>query len=509
MSADEKEAPESQPAAGSPAAESAPAPESGVEESGSEPEAGTAEQPETPQDDLPPVQCQVEDLGALRRKLTITVPEERIVAKRNETLHNLSTKAQVPGFRIGRAPRRLIEKRFGGEMADDIKAAMIAQGVEQALKQTELKVLGEPELDIEKIQGIELPQSGPMTFDITLEVQPDFELPELEGIPVARPSGTVTDGDVEEELTRWRANAATLETVDEPARPDDVLTADLTFQPEGGEKHEHVGVAVPVRAQAIEGVPLEELGEKLTGAQPGQTVVVETTIPPGHPDEALRGKKATFTIAVKQVRRTRLPEVDQAFAGRFGFDDVAGLRSWLRDRLEAQVSQNQTREMRRHVRDYLLGRIELELPEGVLGRMQERALTRRANELMMQGVPRGDIEKHIDALAVHAGEEAARELKALFIMQRVAEKLDVEVSQQEVNALISQMAAYYNRRPDSLRADLERRGAMTALYQQILEQKALDRLLVDAKIQDAEPAPQADPPAAGQDSAPGDADTRG
>jgi len=480
-----------------PAAQAAHAAQAADDEAAEAQSAGQPGQPEPAgqdkKDDLPPVEVHVEELGALRKKLTITIPPERIHAKRDESIQQLLHSAQVPGFRVGRAPRRLIEKRFGPEVKQDVKGAMIGLGYTEALEKSKLKVLGEPIMDDAKFEAITVPEDGPMTFDVEVEIQPDFELPPLDGIPVTRPLAGVTDADVAGAMENWRANFATQEPVAGPAAIDDILSADLTVQIEGEEKHEHPGVNVAVRPQAIDGVPLENLGVQLTGATAGQTVTAETTIPAGHPNEKLRGKKAAYTFAVRHVKRTKLPELDGAFIGRFGFDNLDQMRTWMRDRLHMQSEQNQRQQMRRQVYDYLLGKVNLELPEGTLARMKDRTLARRANELMMQGAPKAEIEKHIDELAVHAGEEAKTELKSLFILQRVAEHLKVTVTEPEVNALISAMAAQYNRRPDNLRDELEKKNSMGQLHQQILEQKAVDLLLSRAIIVDAEPAERGNP----------------
>ena len=453
------------------------------------------DEPAEPEDNLPRVEVTAEDLGALRKKLVITVPAERIEAKRDESIQQLRTTVQVPGFRIGRAPRRLIEKRYGTELAEDLKSAMVAQGYSQAIEQLELKVLGEPEMTPAKLKSIELPDNGPMTFDVEVEVQPQFELPELENIPVTRPKTEVTDADVAAAVDRWRGNFATLQTIEEPAKPDDVLTTDMTFHVEGEDAHDHPGMQVAVRGQVIEGVPLADLGEKLTGAKPGATVVIDAMLPEDFSDEALRGKRATLSFAVKEVKRNRLPELDDQFVTRLGFDKADEFRGWVRERLAAEADTHQQRQMRQQVYDYLLDKVTLELPEGVLGRMKERTLQRRANELMMRGIPRTEIEKHVDELSVHASEEAARELKSLFIMQRVAERLEVQVSEEQVNAAIAQMAVQYDRRPDTLRAEMERRGSLPQLYQQIQEQMAVDQLLGKARITDAAEAPPEPEPA--------------
>jgi len=140
--------------------------------------------------------------------------------------------------------------------------------------------------------------------------------------------------------------------------------------------------------------------------------------------------------------------------------------------------------MREQVANYLLAKTQFELPDGALAQLRNRVLARRANELMMRGVPRAELEKHIDELAVRAGEEATRELRMLFIMAKVADLLNVEVTEPEVNSLIARLAAQYNRRPDSLREELEKRDALGSLVAQIREQKAIDLLLADANIED-------------------------
>jgi len=136
------------------------------------------------------IQINVEDAGTLRKKVTVTVPADRIAAKQSELFGELSRTAQVPGFRIGRAPRRLIEKRFGKEVVQDVRNAIIGESLGRAIEKSELNTLGEPDLDLDKIQ---LPEAGDMTYDFQVEVKPEFDLPELEGIEVEKQTVEVDD----------------------------------------------------------------------------------------------------------------------------------------------------------------------------------------------------------------------------------------------------------------------------------------------------------------------------
>ena len=145
------------------------------------PEAAT----DQPEDNLPKNTVEVEDAGTLKKKITVTVYRDKIDAKRDEMFGELGTSAQVPGFRIGRAPKRLLEKRFGKEVSQDVRNSLIGESVGEAIKETELKTLGEPDI---KLDEIELPDTGDLSFSFEVEVAPEFDLPKLKGIPVNKPA---------------------------------------------------------------------------------------------------------------------------------------------------------------------------------------------------------------------------------------------------------------------------------------------------------------------------------
>ncbi len=132
-------------------------------------------------DDLPKNTVEVEDVAALKKKVAVTVPRGRIDAKMNEMFGELRTTAQVPGFRVGRAPQRLVEKRFGKEVAQDVRNALVGESIGSAIEDAELKTLGEPNIDLDTI---ELPDSGDMTFSFEVEIEPQFDLPDTGGIKV-------------------------------------------------------------------------------------------------------------------------------------------------------------------------------------------------------------------------------------------------------------------------------------------------------------------------------------
>jgi trigger factor len=461
-------------------------PEDTQDESPPQPQADAAE-PQAEAEDAgepeeqagPKNEVVVEDAGTLKKKITVTVPRGKIDAKFDELFGELSTTAQVPGFRIGRAPRRLIEKRFGREVSRDVRNALLGESLGEAIEQSGLKTLGEPEIDLD---AVELPDSGEMAFSFEVEVAPEFELPELKGIRVEKRSAEVTEERIEAFVERLRLSRARYEATEEGAREGDVVLVGARITGEGVEPVERHGLTLRVAAGQVEGLPLIDLGERLAGMKAGETATLTVTAPEAHPNEAWRGRELTVELTVSQVRRRILPDVDDDFAAQAGFDSLAKMREYMAARLRDQLAV----ETRRHMRDqacrYLLDHTEFELPAGVVARHTAGLLRRRAVDLLLRGVPREEIDEHLTELQAAASDEARRELKLSFILENIAEAQEVEVGADEVNSRIAQMASAHNRRPERVRQELQRDGSLEQVAASLREEKVLERLLDEAEV---------------------------
>ncbi len=441
------------------------------------------EQEETDQNNqLPENTVNVEDAGVLKKKVTVTVPRARIDAKFNEMFGELSTSAQVPGFRPGRAPRRLIEKRFGKEVSTDVKNAMLGESLGEALDKSDLKSLGEPEIDPEKI---ELPDSGDMTYSFEIEVMPEFDLPKLEGIKVAAPKAEMTDKQLDDYINVMREGRATYEDTDEPAGEHDMVLAGAKITGEGIEPAERPGLQLRVAPGQVDGLPLVDLGKELTGKKAEDTVKLTVKAPASHPTEEWREKDLTVEITLSQVRKRVLPELNEEFAKQMGFESVDEFKDFLGTRLEMRVKDQRRREMRNQVVEYLLKEVKFDLPEAAVARHTASVLRKRYVDLLYQGVPREKIDENLTELQTAATEQARNDMRVSFILSKIAQEKNIEVEDTEINARVAAMAAQYNRRPERLRQELEQDGSLEDLSGSILEEKALDMLLESADIQEA------------------------
>jgi len=452
------------------------------------------------------IRVQVEDAGVLRKKLTITVPRENVAEELDKEYDELLSEAVVPGFRRGRAPRRLVEKRFGGEVGQQVQTRLLSNAYLAAIEKEDLRVLGDPLVHApakgkgDKDEGerlydmaaalehIKLPDEGDFAFKCEVEVKPEFKLPSLKGMPVEKPKLSITEDDVSEQVNRMRAlRGHYAPVIDGEVKPDDLLICDLVVKVDGTEIKREDNATYAARGQRVEGVSIEDFGEKFAGAKVGDVKTFEGELPDDHEMEAYRGKKATFELTLNDIKRLQLPPLDEDFLASQGFESEEEYRSWVRERMESQLEEELRRGMRNQVRQYLIENTKFDLPEGLSNRQTDRVVARRAVELQRRGVPTAEIEKHADELKTSARTEAVADLKLHFILEEVAEKLEVEVSEEEVNGQIAAIAQAYNRRFDRVRDELVRSDRIASLYLEMRDDKCIDRILEDAEITEAEP----------------------
>jgi trigger factor len=446
--------------------------------------AATAEGDEAAKVELPKNQVTIEDAGKLKKKVTVAVRRERIDAKMNDMFGELSHTALVPGFRVGRAPRRLIEKRFGREVGQDVRNSLVGESLQSAIVDAKLNTLGEPELDLDKI---ELPDKGEMSYSFVIEVAPEFELPALESIEVKKPILEITDERVTEQLEQWRQSQAKFEPTTEGASAGDVVTADVRITGEGFAEHHHKDHVIRVAPGQVEGLPLVDLADALAGKKVGETANLTIKVPEAHPNEAWRGKDATVALTLGQVRRRILPEINEDFAKAAGYESLDQLRQQVRTSLEARLKGETQRAMRDQVCAYLLSHTQFELPEGVASRHATRLLQRRYVDLLQRGVPREKIDENLAQLQAAVEQQAQADLRLTFVLAKVADQYGIKVEEGEVNSRIAAMANEYNRRPEKMKQELEQDGTLGEVETSILEEKALDALLGKARVSEVTP----------------------
>jgi len=427
----------------------------------------------------------IEDLGPATKKIVIDIPEERIKEKLAEQFKEIRSQAAIPGFRPGHAPQKLIEKRFATDVKDQVRRTLVSESYEQALEKNNLNVLGEP--DFENPEAIQLPETGAMNFSFTVEVQPDFTIPDLKDLKVKKPKIEVKEENVDQAMQNLREQQGALMPVeDRGVREKDYLLADVHVK-EGGNvvAHQHDAQIVS-RPGRIGGIQIDDLDKQLEGLKPGETRSIKAKAPDTHPNEALRGKDVEIEVTLKDLKHLELAEINQAFLDDLGFKDEAELRDALREQMVERITYDVQQALREQVSKHLIDSIHFELPSKLSTKQADRVVQRRAIELLQRGLSREQIEANIERLRAGADEEANRELKLFFILQKLATDQNVDIDEAELNGRIAMLAAQRGRRPEKLKQDMSKDGTLSNLYLQMREQKALDKVLETAQIEEVE-----------------------
>lgn len=468
-------------------------------------ESAVADAPDTPEtDDAVKADLDLQDAGPARKKMVFTVPEDEVTRKIEDTYGTLADDAVLPGFRKGRAPRKLLERKFAGSIRGDVKQQIISEAYSKAIEEHELDVIGDPE--VQDAETLELPEEGPFTFTVEVEVTPEVKLPEFSSISVERPGGEVDDAKVDAEVEKLAEQFGSMEEAPEgfTTQQGDYVRSDLKIL-----KGEDAGDDAEVLAEVpgaytllhgedkdfkghIAGIVVSDMGKRLVGKQAGHVERVSMTGPASHENADVRDQPITLVMTLDRVDRMQ-PATTETLLERTGLEDEAELKSKVREMLVERAAEEQRQALHKQVAEQLLEKVELELPEGLRDRQIQRNHERRRMQLLMGGKSEEEIEAAVAEARSESEEEAVRQLKAFFIVDAAAKQLDVEVGQNEVNGRVYQIAMQQNRRFEKVRQEMGNRGEIEQLYLSIREGKTLDKILESATITGA--------PAAGGEAA--------
>jgi trigger factor len=274
-------------------------------------------------------------------------------------------------------------------------------------------------------------------------------------------------------------------------KADDLMYADMKMTVDGEVIAREENFDIPARDTWVKGVTLKGFADASVGKKVGDTITFEATVPEEHENIDIRGKTAVFTFNILEIKRLEVPPVDEEFLSRLGFDSEKELREALKSDMEARLEQEISANMRDQIAQHLLDHTEMELPEAVSQRSTERALARRMIEMYRRNVPPSEVEKSLDKMRAEARKDVNRQLKLLFILDKVADERDIAVSEEELNGAIAAIAQRQGRRFDRVRDELSKGEGMMNLYLQIRDEKVLSALLEDAEITEAKAAKKA------------------
>jgi trigger factor len=424
--------------------------------------------------------------------LKIELPPSEVTKEWDAITDSFAAHARIPGYRPGKAPRRVIEAKFRKDIQDELTKKLVSKSYQRAVEEQQLRVVS-----LTNLEDVEFGEDRSMRFRATVVTAPEFELPDYKGIPLQLPDTNVTEAEIDAAVERLREQSA--DFVDVPERGlamEDFAVIDF----EGTVDGKPIAELAPKASRNLQGgrkfwlrlAPdnfLPGFVEQLIGLKPNESRKVKVEFPDNFPVTELAGKKAEYEVTLGEIKERVLPPLDDAFAAKWMPDKNL---EELRHALEHQIEHEKEHE-REHAREaqvvrFLNERIQFELPPNLLKNETRNALAELVQRNRERGVPDEALREKEQDLIQAASGLAAHRLKTNFILHRIAEREKIQVTREDVEERIRHQAMHANVPPEKMRQEIEKHDGMNALIEQVLLAKTIDFLGSNATIESA-PAP--------------------
>ncbi len=418
--------------------------------------------------------------------LKIELPPEQVSKEWDAIANSFAAQARIPGYRPGKAPRSVIEKKFRKDIQDELTKKLVSKSYREAVEEKQLRVVS-----LTNLEDVEFGEDRSMRFRATVVTAPEFELPDYKGIPLSLPDTKVTEQEIEMALERLREQSA--DFIDVPERGlelEDFAVIDF----EGAIDGKPIAELAPTASKNLQGGKkfwlrlaaenfLPGFVDQVIGQKCDETRTVKVEFPADFPVPEVAGKAAEYEVKLLEIKQRVLPPLDDAFAAKWMPDKtLADLRHALEHQIEHEKGHELERTRESQVLQFLSERIDFELPPNLLKSETRNALAELVHRNRERGVPDEMLKEKEEELIRVAGGLAAQRLKTNFILHRIAEQEKIQVTRADVDERIRHQAMHHNTTPEKMQQEIEKNDAMNGLVEQVLLAKTIDFLGSNATI---------------------------
>ncbi|MDF7824288.1 trigger factor [Pontiellaceae bacterium B12227] len=426
----------------------------------------------------------VKDDSACRKIMTIEIPAETIAEEKADTLKAYIKFANIPGFRKGKAPKHVVEAKYAQDINKDLQERVLPKFYHEALQQSELKVV-----NVVDATEVEITDGTPVTFDVTVDVEPEFKLPKYTDIPVKEEKIEVKDEQVQEQIDAILSQHANYEEVtDKAIEAGDMgqLTyeASTDGQPlkDAIPEAKGIGSGEGYWVSADEHAFIPGMGAALIGMNIGDKKDVEVTFPEDFMVKELANITALYSVEVTAVRVRSVPQLDETILAKLQVESEEVLRENIREQLTAQAENMALGAKHQQIVDYLIKKTKIEVPESVVANQTRNVVYDIANRRMMMGQTQEDITSNMEEIQKEAADQALENVKLRYIGLGIATELEYDVTEVEIDEEIATMAIQQRKDASALRKEMEENDSIHSVGEQIRFNKALDYMVENAKI---------------------------
>jgi trigger factor len=458
------------------------------------------------------MKTELTDVSSTRKEIKIEIEPSRVRDTYDRISDEFSKNAKVPGFRPGHAPRSVVRTRFKNEIRTEVLRELVPDAVNNAIMEHSLDAISEPDVHFENEETLERLGEQPITVKVAVEVLPQIDLGEYKGLEATRRTRPITDEDIDQTIESLREASAVMvpvedraselgDTVTINARGKYVEAADAAEGQESADPKEATGTKGGTEAGDNEEIKVDdievvlggpnvqkEFTENLTGVKPDEKKSFTVDYPADFSTPQLAGKKIDYEMEVTSVRRRELPEMDDEWAKSLSeeFDSVETLKSKVREDLEARAKADADNRVRADLIRTLVAAHQFEVPQSWLEKQTNQRFETVLRDMMQRGIDPRSQQMDWEGAREELKALALEDVRATMLMEHIAEAENLTVSNEEVEAEIEMMAMSSRQPKEQIRAALTKHGGERSIAQRLRNRKALDLLVENARITDAE-----------------------
>lgn len=434
----------------------------------------------------------VSELEPCRLKIDIEVPPERVRAAYEAVVKTFHGAAPIPGFRPGKSPRKLLERKFGPKIAEETVSRVVEASVSEAIESEGLRPETRPRVEDEQNLALPPPDQS-LVFSITCDVGPTFTLPDYRNLTIQRRPTAVDDDAVENFVDNLLQQRATYEPVDRPAQEGDQLRVTYHAAVRGVDASDLPETARFLLDAEETWLPLREPemlpggNQQLIGCKAGDEVCAEIHFPDSFVASELAGQVADYTITIHEVQAQQALELtDDLAQSRFGVESADAVRLQVREMLEREDQSNRSRGLREDLVEKLLEGQDFAVPPGLLARESYDLFSTRLQQAYRRAPEQVQSEEFQKQLWEQVSQEATRNMRLQYILRRIADQEEIGMEQEEFDQYLGQMAKSYEMSPKVLQNRLRENNRLLDVFLDARQQKTLRHLLNIVTIEEPE-----------------------
>ena len=434
------------------------------------------------------MKTELTDVSQTRKEIRIEIEPSLIRSTYDRISDEYSKAAKVPGFRPGHAPRSVIRTRYKNEIRTEVLRELLPEAVNNAIGEHSLAAIGEPNVELDNTEALEHLGDAPLTVKVGVEVLPEIKLDNYKGLEAQRSVRPVTDEDIEKTIDNVRNASAALQPVeDRGAELGDTVTINARGNFVENPEEEDIKVDDVEIVLGGEGVQ-QEFTDNLLGVRPDDKRSFAVDYPQDFSSPGLAGKKVAYEAEVTAVRRKELPELDDEWAKSLGdeSDTVATLRSKIRHDLELHAKADAERKMQAELVRKLVAAHQFEVPQSFIEQQTNQRLQTVVREMIGRGFDPRSENMNWDGAREELRAQAEEDVRATMLLEQIAEAENITVSNEEVEAEIEALANASRQSVEQVRAALTKSGGERSIAHRLRNRKALDLLIENANITEAE-----------------------